>query len=323
MCKMKKTISILLAVITIFCCSVIVTGCNKDSTNTDPTAAVTETAEVTEKPSTQTEAKHEYTAVELASKSRDEIIGIMGGEYQTEKAQLCNAFSSEPIDYIHNYDVLPGFAFTSDGSDDNYNIAVVNGGKLNDKISSGMTYSQIANIIGDIDGMLAGAANNIVCNTIVDGYSVTFCFIANDYLSGKSIGGQFSSDVLREGNPGLQSIGLRSEALPKETELAKDPESEDAVSTISDGDAIKLTGTVTVEKDNSSGGFSTSHAILILDNPFKCYLIGTNYDGKRIYEIDSVQIGSEYIDRDGENVTVSGTVMTAHTGHHLRDIVIV
>ena len=108
----------------------------------------------------------------------------------------------------------------------------------------------------------------------------------------------------------------------KPTEQPTEIETEQTITTISDGDTIELTGTVTVEEDNSAANYSTSHAILILDNPFSCYLIGINYDGSTVYEIDSVQIDSEYKDRVGEHVTVSGTVMTAHTGHHLRDIVI-
>lgn len=92
--------------------------------------------------------------------------------------------------------------------------------------------------------------------------------------------------------------------------------------TISDGDTIELSGTVTVEEDSSSPSFTTYHAILNLDEPFSCYLVGLSYDGTKLYYIDSVQIPAEYRDRVGEHVTVYGKVMTAHTGHHLRDIVL-
>ena len=112
------------------------------------------------------------------------------------------------------------------------------------------------------------------------------------------------------------------ESTEKPTDPPTEIETEQTIRTISDGDTIELTGTVIVEEDNNAGNFSTSHAILNLDNPFSCYIIGMNYDGTTVYEIDSVQIDSEYKDRVGEHVTVSGTVMTAHTGHHLRDIVI-
>ena len=79
---------------------------------------------------------------------------------------------------------------------------------------------------------------------------------------------------------------------------------------------------MTVEKDNTSPNFTTYHAILNLDDPFRCYIVGLNYDGTKLYYIDSVQIPAEYRDRVGEHVTVYGKVMTAHTGHHLRDIVL-
>ena len=92
--------------------------------------------------------------------------------------------------------------------------------------------------------------------------------------------------------------------------------------TISDGDTIELSGTVTVEEDSSSPSFTTYHAILNLDEPFSCYLVGLSYDGTKLYYIDSAQIPAEYRDRVGEHVTVYGKVMTAHTGHHLRDIVL-
>ena len=121
-----------------------------------------------------------------------------------------------------------------------------------------------------------------------------------------------------------------TKSTEKQTEPPTDPptepsteiETEPQVTTISDGDTIELTGTVTVEEDNSSPSFTAYHAILNLDDPFSCYIVGLNYDGTKLYKIDSVQIPSEYKDRVGEHVTVSGKVMTAHTGHHLRDIVL-
>lgn len=119
----------------------------------------------------------------------------------------------------------------------------------------------------------------------------------------------------------------KPKATEKQTEPPTDPpteiKTEPPVTTVSDGDTIELTGTVTVEEDNSSPSFTTYHAILNLDDPFSCYIVGLNYDGTKLYKIDSVQIPAEYRDRVGEHVTVSGKVMTAHTGHHLRDIVLV
>ena len=164
-----------------------------------------------------TETK-EYTAVELASKSLDEIIEIMGGDYTSEHVQLSNAFSSSGAPYIYNYDVLPGFAFETY---DNYyrGISIMDGAKLNDKISSDMTYNQIADEIGDMEGMLVAQEGNIACSKTVDGYSVAFCFIENDYIrNNKDNSGKITSDVLRGGNPSLQSIGLIMNTEPESEE---------------------------------------------------------------------------------------------------------
>lgn len=192
------------------------------STTAASTKKVTEMATeiVTEKPTdavtespTEIETEPEvveYTAVELAGKSLNEIIDIMGGDYEANHLQLSNAFSSDGCPYIYNENKLPGFAFVAQEGDTSYSgISIMNGAKLNDTISSDMTYNQIADIIGDMEGFLAGQEGNIVCRGSVEGYNVTFCFIENNYIRENKSGGQLSSALLREGNPELQSIGLR------------------------------------------------------------------------------------------------------------------
>ena len=61
-----------------------------------------------------------------------------------------------------------------------------------------------------------------------------------------------------------------------------------------------------------------------LDQPLTCYLKDNmNYDGTKVFEITSVQVGgNDAREHIGEHVTVTGTVVTAHTAHHLRDIVL-
>ena len=192
------------------------------STTAASTEKVTEMATeiVTEKPTdavtespTEIETEPEvveYTAVELAGKSLNEIIDIMGGDYEANHLQLSNAFSSRGCPYIYNENKLPGFAFVAQEGDTSYSgISIMNGAKLNDTISSDMTYNQIADNIGDMEGFLAGQEGNIVCRGSVEGYNVTFCFIENNYIRENKSGGQLSSALLREGNPELQSIGLR------------------------------------------------------------------------------------------------------------------
>ena len=110
-----------------------------------------------------------------------------------------------------------------------------------------------------------------------------------------------------------------------ETEPQTEPETEaPEINTICAGDCLELSGTVTVEDDNSSAGGVFQMYILNLDEQFSCYLLDNmNYDGTKVYVVDSVQISGEGLEnRVGEHVTVSGNVMTAHTAHHLRDIVL-
>ena len=49
-------------------------------------------------------------------------------------------------------------------------------------------------------------------------YSVSFCFIANEYIEKNYGSGTIPSNVLRDVNPSLQSIGLRREPTVKPTE---------------------------------------------------------------------------------------------------------
>ena len=212
---MKKVMIIALV------CSICLatSACSAQTTESTGTASSTtqnviETTKATEKPTEKpTEPPTEtieYTAIELAGKSINEIKALMDDDYKSEHIQLSNAFSSDGCQYIYNNDKLPGFAFAV-GDDDYYGISIMNGAKLNDKISSDMDYKQIADIVGDMEGMLVAQENNICCYAEVDGYQVVFCFIDNDYTRENRSGGNLSSSVLRSGNPSLQSIGLRKE----------------------------------------------------------------------------------------------------------------
>lgn len=93
---------------------------------------------------------------------------------------------------------------------------------------------------------------------------------------------------------------------------------------IQNNDIVTLTGVLKTEDYEINSNNKGTVTILDLDNPIKCYLKdGNNYDGKTEYNIKSVQISSpdlkEYI---GQNVTVKGKVMLAHTAHHRRDVVL-
>ena len=208
---MKK--ALIIAMVCSICLAT--SACSGQNTEPTETAASTtqndiETTKPTEKPTEPPTENVGYTAIELAGKSLNEIKALMDDDYKSEHIQLSNAFSSDGCQYIYNNDKLPGFAFAV-GDDDYYGISIMNGAKLNGKISSDMDYKQIADIVGDMEGMLVAQENNICCYAEVDGYKVVFCFIDNDYTRENRSGGNLSSSVLRSGNPSLQSIGLRKE----------------------------------------------------------------------------------------------------------------
>ena len=155
----------------------------------------------------------EYTGIELAGMNLNDILdNIFGGDYETSMEMRSIAFSSEPINYFHNDNILPGFAFTSGSgsSHSGYCIAITNGAKLNDSISSDMTYNEIADVIGDFDVQAIGGEWSLIHYADIDGYSVAFCVKANDYLKQNMTGGHASRELLRAANPKLKSIGIRT-----------------------------------------------------------------------------------------------------------------
>ncbi len=148
-----------------------------------------------------------YTAVELAGKNLNIILDLMGGEYHSELNWFSEAFGTDLIHYVYNNNTLPGFAFAT-RDNDYYGIAIFNGAKLNDKISSDMTYKQVTGVLGEMDGGIAGSGNYASCFATVNGYRVVFCFTVNDYIRENRTGSFVSSQTLRAANPSLHSIGL-------------------------------------------------------------------------------------------------------------------
>ena len=182
---MKKPLSIIL--LSALMVALTATGCSNpvgdliqpsgsvDASSAEPTVQPTDT------PATASTQDRQYTAMELADMSLDEIKALMGGEYTSEHVQLSNAFSSDGTSYVFNYAVLPGFAFET-YENDYRGISIMDGAKLDDRISSDMTYTQIADMIGEMDGRIIGQEGNIVCTKIMNGYQVSFCFIENEYI---------------------------------------------------------------------------------------------------------------------------------------------
>ena len=73
-----------------------------------------------------------------------------------------------------------------------------------------MTYNQLIDILGEMDGSVAGSGNFAHCFSYVDGYRVTFSFLVNDYIWENMNGSTVSSDVLSEVNPVISSIALHN-----------------------------------------------------------------------------------------------------------------
>ena len=190
-----------------------------EATIEKPTEKATETP--TQAPATLTpeteQSVHEYTGLELADMNMKDVIAIMDGDYDTVSDIVSPAFSSVPIDYYYNDDVLPGFFFTDcrgesgDFNTNEFAIAMKNGAKLNDTISSDMTYNELASVIGDFDVQAIGGAWSLCYSTTIEGRRITFIVEPNDYLYQNAVEGQLiPSDMLREANPNLQSIALRT-----------------------------------------------------------------------------------------------------------------
>ena len=139
---MKKPLSIIL--LSALMVALTATGCSNpvgdfiqpsgsvDASSAEPTVQPTDT------PVTASTQDRQYTAMELADMSLDEIKALMGGEYTSEHVQLSNAFSSDGTSYVFNYAVLPGFAFET-YENDYRGISIMDGAKLDDRISSDMT----------------------------------------------------------------------------------------------------------------------------------------------------------------------------------------
>lgn len=111
-------------------------------------------------------------------------------------------------------------------------------------------------------------------------------------------------------------------------EWCDNEENDKELITINTNDTLTFTGTLSSEYYEINSNNKGTVNILELDSPFSCYLNdgGFNYDGQTEYLIDSIQVSfsdgissQEYYDT---NITVTGTVMLANTGHHRRDIVL-
>lgn len=114
-------------------------------------------------------------------------------------------------------------------------------------------------------------------------------------------------------------------------EMEKLSDENEKIITINSNDTANFTGILKSENYEINSNNKGTVAILELDIPFKCYLYDewmsnngwNNYNGKTEFNIDSIQVSlSNAQNYYGKNITVTGTVTLAHTGHHRRDIVL-
>lgn len=186
-----------------------------------------------------TTAPHEYTAEELLDKSLDEIIEIMGGDFECSRGSSSTAFGTDNTGLVHitNNDILPGIEiypllpvdnYTEDlsvikdkikeGGMDYHRIVLTGSAKYNDSFSADMTYNDIASQFGYRDLQAVGAERSYFYGAEINGRQVSFCFISDDELESHSERGYLSSDVLKEYNPTIHDIAVRHEAQETTTE---------------------------------------------------------------------------------------------------------
>lgn len=276
----------------------------------------------------------EYTARDFVDKSLTEIIEIMGGDFEIEFGGEKLVYYTSPTVIMYNDDTLPGFAFYIDeaildfqegidvkekirsGNYSGYTFcALLEKAKLTDNINANMNYNDLSTVIGEFDcGGLSGTGHYSYCTDTV-GKETVYLFEAEDDLISGYNGGDIKNNWLKEHNPKLFAIivypnqGLKTDS---------------AVKTINANDKLTFTGILNSEHYEINSNNKGTVAILTLDTPLKCYLYdGNNYDGKQEYLIESIQVdlsnASNYYDK---NITISGDVMMAHTGHHRRDIIL-
>ncbi len=103
--------------------------------------------------------------------------------------------------------------------------------------------------------------------------------------------------------------------------VEKDSPVQPTVLEIHENDSMTVTGTLSYEWDQINENNNYKHAILTLDTPITVKYMDGEWAGKT-ETIDSVQIVIEDELAEGTRLKVTGNVMYAHTGHHLRNIVL-
>lgn len=155
----------------------------------------------------------DYTGFELAEKTLSEIVELMDGNYSMGMKTWYNESTGEELSqmFIRNKDLLPGFSFyieenqteSSDIDSENGNleedtstkgdinqsyklsyIILEDSAKLDDEITAGMDYSQLVDIIGEMDLAVDESSNPLTCShptLTITGTNDTSAVLVIDY----------------------------------------------------------------------------------------------------------------------------------------------
>lgn len=111
---------------------------------------------------------------------------------------------------------------------------------------------------------------------------------------------------------------------PETTTSTKESSSMETID-IYEGETITLSGTLSYEHYEINSNNSGEALILTLDKPFIAkYCKSEVFEVGTTENITSVQILSDNLSQfsDGQYVTLTGAIMNAHTGHHIRSIIL-
>lgn len=120
---------------------------------------------------------------------------------------------------------------------------------------------------------------------------------------------------------------IQLENIEQETESTTTDEqtNTDVVIDIYEGETITLSGTIFYEHYEINSNNSGDALILELDEPFTAkYCKSEAFEIGSTEKITSVQISSDDMSKfsEGQHITITGTIMNAHTGHHVRSIIL-
>lgn len=172
-----------------------------------------------------------------------------------------------------------------------------------------------------MDGIYAESIGAVDNAFDYDPDKVWFKTTSSDYDDYVSISAQEANETIDS----WEGSKVHIDYVPLSKYTNQDTETDLQVKTIKSNEKLSFSGVLTFESYEINSNNKGKVSILTLDTPMKCYLYdGNNYDGKQEYLIESIQVdlsnASNYYDK---NITISGDVIMAHTGHHRRDIVLI